>query len=45
MAKIYECPKCGHVFERNEYYYDPRTDLNEFECSECGWEGDEIDLY
>ena len=33
------CPHCGHVFVQGEWNFNYDTALLDFECPECGWEG------
>lgn len=40
----YFCPHCGHQFEQGESNYNYDTALLDFECNECGWEGNETQL-
>lgn len=35
------CPKCGHPFVQGEGNYNYETALIDYECPECGWEGNE----
>lgn len=38
---IYICPECEHVFIQGEWDYNYDTALLDFQCPECGWEGNE----
>ena len=40
----YICPNCGHEFKRGEYSYNYDFDILEFDCPDCGWDGDSSEV-
>ena len=40
----YVCPDCGHIFEQGESNYNYDTGHTDYECSECGWCGNEHEV-
>ena len=39
------CPECGHEFAQGEYNYNYDTGMLDFECPDCGWEGNETETF
>lgn len=43
-APKYYCPICGEQFEQGDWNYNYDTALLDFECSMCGWCGNENEV-
>jgi hypothetical protein len=43
-APKYYCPICGEQFEQGDWNYNYDTALLDFECSICGWGGNENEV-